>query len=60
MAYCSVDDLKGFGYNITEADEANMATLCDIASAKVDAYCHRRLQNTKGQRKSTLSALRMG
>lgn len=54
MAYCSVDDLKAFGYTITEADEANMATLCQIASAKVEAYCHQSFVKTEGAKEKHL------
>ena len=60
MAYCSVDDLRGFGYTITEADEANMATLCDIASAKVDAYCHQTFTKHEGAKEKHLIRIKDG
>ena len=48
MAYCSIEDLKGFGYSITDENEADMERICEIASAKVEAYCHQSFTRTEG------------
>lgn len=48
MAYCSVDDLRVFGYNIQDSDIEKLETICDIASAKVESYCHQSFKETKG------------
>lgn len=48
MAYCSVDDLRAFGYNIQDSDIEKLETICDIASAKVESYCHQSFKETKG------------
>ena len=48
MAYCSVDDLRAFGYNIQDSDIEKLETICDIASAKVESYSHQSFKETKG------------
>ena len=60
MAYCSVDDLKTFGYTITDADIANLEQLCAIASAKVEAYCHQSFVETKGAQEKHLIRVKDG
>ena len=60
MAYCSVDDLRTFGYTITDADIANMEQLCAIASAKVEAYCHQSFTETKGAQEKHLIRIKDG
>jgi hypothetical protein len=49
MSYCTVDDLKAFGYAITDDDTANLTRLCEAATARVDAYCHQSFALTKGR-----------
>ena len=60
MAYCSVDDLRTFGYNIADTDIANLESICDIASAKVDAYCHQSFIETKGKQEKHLIRIKDG
>ena len=60
MAYCSVDDLRTFGYTIKDADVANLESICGIASAKVDAYCHQTFKETKGAQEKHLIRIRDG
>ena len=60
MAYCSVDDLRTFGYTITDADIANLEQLCAIASAKVEAYCHQSFTETKGAQEKHLIRIKDG
>jgi hypothetical protein len=60
MAYCNVTDLGAFGYTITDADMANLETLCEIASAKVEAYCHQSFKYTQGANEKHLIRVKDG
>lgn len=48
MAYCTIDDLKAFGYTFKDGDETFISQLCDAATARVDAYCHQHFTFTAG------------
>jgi hypothetical protein len=60
MAYCSVEDLKKFGYTITEDNEADMERICEIASAKVESYCHQSFTRHEGAKEKHLIRIKDG
>lgn len=60
MAYCTVDDLRTFGYNIQDSDIANLENICAIASAKVESYCHQSFKETKGAKEKHLIRIKDG
>ena len=60
MAYCTVDDLRTFGYNIQDSDIANLENICSIASAKVESYCHQSFKETKGAKEKHLIRIKDG
>jgi hypothetical protein len=60
MAYCTVDDLRTFGYAIQDGDVANLERICEIASAKVEAYCHQSFKETKGAKEKHLIRIKDG
>lgn len=60
MAYCSVEDLKGFGYSITDDNAADMERICEIASAKVEAYCHQSFTRAEGAKEKHLIRIKDG
>ena len=60
MAYCSVDDLKTFGYDIKDSDLANLERICEIASAKVDSYCHQSFTQHEGEKEKHLIRIKDG
>jgi hypothetical protein len=59
-AYCSVDDLKAFGYDIKDSDLANLERICEIASAKVDSYCHQTFTQHEGEKEKHLIRIKDG
>ena len=60
MAYCSVDDLRTFGYTITDSDVPKLEHICEIASAKVESYCHQSFKETKGAKEKHLIRIKDG
>lgn len=60
MAYCSVDDLRTFGYTIKDTDMTNLENICGIASAKVDAYCHQTFTKHEGAKEKHLIRIKDG
>lgn len=40
MPYCTIDDLRVFGFDIQDEDMTYLESVCDLASARVDSYCH--------------------
>jgi hypothetical protein len=60
MAYCSVEDLKGFGYSINDDNVADMERICEIASAKVEAYCHQSFTRHEGAKEKHLIRIKDG
>lgn len=60
MAYCSVDDLRTFGYTIKDTDMTNLENICGIASAKVDAYCHQTFTKHEGAQEKHLIRIKDG
>lgn len=60
MAYCSVDDLRTFGYTITDSDVPKLEHICEIASAKVESYCHQSFTRHEGAKEKHLIRIKDG
>lgn len=60
MAYCTVEDLRTFGYAIQDSDVANLERICEIASAKVEAYCHQSFTRHEGAKEKHLIRIKDG
>ena len=60
MAYCTVDDLRTFGYTITDADVPKLEHICEIASAKVESYCHQSFVRHEGAKEKHLIRIKDG
>ena len=48
MPYCTIEDLRVFGYDIQDSDMEYLSSVCDLASARVDSYCHQSFVYTEG------------
>ena len=59
-AYCSVDDLRVFGYDIKDSDLEKLERICEIASAKVDSYCHQTFTKHEGAKEKHLIRIKNG